>query len=210
MGGDLIPFPPGKNIPPVRLDSTTIILFLGIAIPFTTNYSSKKKCTKKQVNEEQVCIPSEALNSTSLYGSIMDRIKYGVHENTPLQYHGIGGLITAVQRKNEKVRCLRTTKAGRRNLFLCQYLNLMAHSWPRGEKCYSMRGFEISHVDITAPEIPESSEAEHNANEPLIDESSVLPSDASGDGTPDIDDDQPDPEILEPTVSASDTCSSLL
>ena len=86
----------------------------------------------------------------------------------------------------------------------------MAHGWPCGEKCYSMREFEISHVDITAPEIPESSEAEHNTAEPLIYESSVLPSDASKDGTPDIDDDLPDPEILEPTVSVSDTCSSLL
>ena len=72
--------------------------------------SSKQKCTKKRVKEEQVGIPCEALNFTSLYGSIMDRIKYGVHENTPLQYHGIGGLITAVQRKNEEIRCLRMTK----------------------------------------------------------------------------------------------------
>jgi hypothetical protein len=51
--------------------------------------------------------------------------------------------------------------------------------------------------------MPESSEAERNATEPLVDESAVPP-DASGDETPDIDDDLPDPEIFERTSVSPD------
>jgi hypothetical protein len=62
------------------------------------------------MRDGQVCVACEALKSTSLYDGIMHRINRGVHENTPLHYHGLGGLITTIQRKNEQVQRLRMTK----------------------------------------------------------------------------------------------------
>lgn len=41
---------------------------------------------------------------------IMDRIKYGAHENIPLVYHGVGGLMTIVRQKNDTVSQLRMSK----------------------------------------------------------------------------------------------------
>jgi hypothetical protein len=40
----------------------------------------------------------------------MNRIEHGVHESTPLVYHGVGGLVTAVRRKIDQVQRLRMIK----------------------------------------------------------------------------------------------------
>ncbi|KAH9009695.1 hypothetical protein EDB85DRAFT_2077656 [Lactarius pseudohatsudake] len=40
----------------------------------------------------------------------MDRIRHGVHENAPLVYHGIGGLVEVARHKIGQVRQLRLTK----------------------------------------------------------------------------------------------------
>ena len=40
----------------------------------------------------------------------MNRIQHGVHENSPLIYHGIGGLIGVARRKTEQVRQIQMTK----------------------------------------------------------------------------------------------------
>ena len=123
--GDLISIlslfhPERTNLPSVRLGSTTIILFLGkkrLELPFhyEKSFLQPKTGTKERV-EAQDCIPCEALKSTLLYKGIMDRIKYGVRKNTPLQYHGIG-VITAVQSRSNARES--STTAGRKKLFLC-------------------------------------------------------------------------------------------
>ncbi|KAH9975229.1 hypothetical protein BGW80DRAFT_1250853 [Lactifluus volemus] len=41
---------------------------------------------------------------------IMDRIKYGAHENIPLVYHEVGGLATIVRHKQDHIETLRMTK----------------------------------------------------------------------------------------------------
>jgi hypothetical protein len=56
------------------------------------------------------CDKCRALTSTTLYEGIIDRIEGGVHESTPLVYHGVGGLITAVRRRIDQVQQLRMIK----------------------------------------------------------------------------------------------------
>ena len=110
--GNLVSFPPGKS------QHTSYPLGLHDHHVFPWNYHSindkfflqAKSCMKQRVKNGEVCVACEVLKSTSLYDGIMHRIRRGVHENTPLHYHGIGGLITAVQRKNEQVQRLRMTK----------------------------------------------------------------------------------------------------
>jgi hypothetical protein len=41
---------------------------------------------------------------------IMDRIKYGAHENIPLVYHGVGGLVTIVRCKQDYIETLQMIK----------------------------------------------------------------------------------------------------
>ena len=40
----------------------------------------------------------------------MDRIQYGVHENSPFVYHGVGGLIEVARWKSEQLRQVQMTK----------------------------------------------------------------------------------------------------
>ena len=40
----------------------------------------------------------------------MNQIKHGMHESTPLVYHGVGGLVTAVRRRVDQVQRLRMIK----------------------------------------------------------------------------------------------------
>ena len=73
-------------------------------------YIQAKLCRKPSVSTGSACDDCRALTSIPLYTSVMDRIRYGVHENTPLVYHGVGGLVEVARRKTEQVRQLRLTK----------------------------------------------------------------------------------------------------
>jgi hypothetical protein len=50
--------------------------------------------------------------------NIIDQIECGVHKNTPLVYHGIGGLVTVVCRKVDQIRemCLMKLNTSRKLL----------------------------------------------------------------------------------------------
>lgn len=67
-------------------------------------------CRKPPVSAGRACDDCRALTSIPLYNKIMDRIRNGVHENTPLIYHGFGGVLEVARRKTEQVRQLRLTK----------------------------------------------------------------------------------------------------
>jgi hypothetical protein len=73
-------------------------------------YLQAKLCREPSVSEGSACKDCRALMSIPLYIGIMDRIRNGVHENTPLIYHGVGGLVEVTRRKTEQVRQLRLTK----------------------------------------------------------------------------------------------------
>ena len=49
------------------------------------------------------CDDCQALTSTTHYEGIINRIEHGMHESTPLVYHGVGGLATAVRRRVDQV-----------------------------------------------------------------------------------------------------------
>ncbi|KAH9167194.1 hypothetical protein EDB89DRAFT_2126133, partial [Lactarius sanguifluus] len=73
-------------------------------------YIQAKLCRRPSISKGNACNDCQALTSVPLYISIMDRIRNGVHENTPLIYHGIGGLVEVARHKTEQVQQLRLTK----------------------------------------------------------------------------------------------------
>ncbi|KAH8993073.1 hypothetical protein EDB86DRAFT_2805800 [Lactarius hatsudake] len=73
-------------------------------------YIQAKLCRKPLISKGSACEDCRALTSIPLYVNIMDRIRHGIHENAPLVYHGIGGLVEVARRKIGQVRQLRLTK----------------------------------------------------------------------------------------------------
>lgn len=73
-------------------------------------YIQAKSCQKWTNEAGKACEDCDRLTSSSLYTGIMDRIKYGAHENIPLVYHGVGGLVTIVRRKIDTISQLRMSK----------------------------------------------------------------------------------------------------
>ena len=73
-------------------------------------YIQAKLCCRPFVSEGSACQDCHELTSTPFYVGIMDRIRHGVHENSPLMYHGVGGLIEVARRKSEQVRQVQMTK----------------------------------------------------------------------------------------------------
>jgi hypothetical protein len=57
----------------------------------------------------------------------MNRIKYGTHENIPLVYHGVGGLMTIVRRKIDMVAQLRMSKLNDSRKLLVKTVTLEDH-----------------------------------------------------------------------------------
>jgi hypothetical protein len=110
--GILVEFPAGKNHHtsyPFGLHNERIIPWDYHSID-DSFYIQAKACQKPRNNAGIPCNNCRALTSTTLYEGIMDRIKHGVHESTPLVYHGVGGLVTAVRRRVDQVQRLRMIK----------------------------------------------------------------------------------------------------
>ena len=73
-------------------------------------YLQAKSCQKSSSMAGGVCKNCQKLTSSSLYTGIMDRIRFGAHENVPLVYHGVGGLMTIARRKTDQNKQLRMSK----------------------------------------------------------------------------------------------------
>ena len=73
-------------------------------------YIQAKSCQKTSSTQGGVCGNCQRLTSSTLFARIMDRIHHGAHENVPLVYHGIGGLIAIVRRKTNQIEQLRMSK----------------------------------------------------------------------------------------------------
>ena len=56
------------------------------------------------------CQNCTTLSKTSNLQGVLQRLETGVHENTPLAYHSIGGLVTLVRRKQGEIKALRLRK----------------------------------------------------------------------------------------------------
>jgi hypothetical protein len=98
--GVLVSFPAGKNqhtLYPFGLHQEQVVPW---------DYRSKQLLK----TDEESCCACESIKSTPLYQGIANRIEHGVHENTPLVYHGIGGLLTVVCRKISHIREMRLMK----------------------------------------------------------------------------------------------------
>ncbi|RDB18817.1 hypothetical protein Hypma_014567 [Hypsizygus marmoreus] len=105
-------FPAGKN----QHTSYPFGLHSKLDVPW--NYHSindsfflqAKSCKGFRGENDVPCTTCHALTSTTLYEGIIHRIENGVHENTPLIYHGVGGLLVVVKKKGNQVDQLRMTK----------------------------------------------------------------------------------------------------
>jgi hypothetical protein len=112
-GGVLVSFPAGKN----QHTSYPFGLHQEQVVPWDYRsvddkfYLQARSCSKQLLKtDEETCRACESIKSTPLYQGIANRIEHGVHENTPLVYHGIGGLLTVVRRKISHIREMRLMK----------------------------------------------------------------------------------------------------
>jgi hypothetical protein len=90
-------------------------------------YIQAKLCRGPFVNEVSACQECRALTSTPLYAGIMDHIQNGMHESTPLVYHGVGGLIEVARQKSERVRQVQLTKLNTSRKLLRKATTLDSH-----------------------------------------------------------------------------------
>jgi len=68
-----------------------------------------KRCTdtSQRLKTSGRCERCEMLTENANLQGVIQRIETGIHENTSLVYHSIGGLITLVRRKDSQVKVLR-------------------------------------------------------------------------------------------------------
>jgi hypothetical protein len=110
--GILVVFPTGKN----EHTSYPFGLHNERSIPWNYRsvddsfYIQAKSCQKSSSRAGGMCGNCQKLTSSTLYRGIMDRIEYGAHENVPLVYHGVGGLVALARRKNDQLNQLQLSK----------------------------------------------------------------------------------------------------
>jgi hypothetical protein len=110
--GVVVVFPDGKN----HHSSYPFGMHSGFSVPWNYQsidnifYIQAKLCQKVSTEAGGACENCQKLTSNALYTGIMDQIKHGIHDQTPLMYHGIGGLMTIVWRKNDLVSQLHMSK----------------------------------------------------------------------------------------------------
>ena len=110
--GNLIRFPPNKN----QHTSYPFGIHVERDEPWDYHsvnglfYLQAKLCREPIVSGGSACEDCHALTVTPLYVGIMNQIQHSVHENSPLIYHGIGGLVGANRRKADQIRQIQMTK----------------------------------------------------------------------------------------------------
>jgi len=73
-------------------------------------YIQAKTCQKWTYVAGKACEECQKLTLSTVYTGIFHRIINGTHENAPLAYHGIGGLMTIVWQKSDLVTQLHLSK----------------------------------------------------------------------------------------------------
>ena len=101
-------FPPGQQA------HTSYPFALHTILPLTWNFSGRRdgffltshSCTGiTGINGR--CTPCDDLGNNEYLQKIVARFTDGIHENTPLVYHGAGGLIDIAHRKTQEIDLLR-------------------------------------------------------------------------------------------------------
>jgi hypothetical protein len=69
-----------------------------------------RSCQKILIGGSKQCRNCEVLSESSMLQGVLNRIETGVHENSRLSYHGIGGLVKIVRQKTGQVQALRLRK----------------------------------------------------------------------------------------------------
>jgi hypothetical protein len=111
-GGILVRFPPNKNQHtsyPFGIHAKCDVLWDYRSV-HDLFYIQAKLCHRPFVSEGSACEDCHALTFTPLYIGTMNQIQRGIHENSPLIYHGIGGLIGVTRPKAEQVHQIQMTK----------------------------------------------------------------------------------------------------
>lgn len=110
--GILVTFPEGKN----EHTSYPFGLHSERAVPWNYRsidnsfYIQAKSCQKSLSKAGTACESCLKLTSSTLFKGIVDRIKFGAHENIPLVYHGVGGLVAVARRKTDQLHQLQLSK----------------------------------------------------------------------------------------------------
>jgi hypothetical protein len=84
-------------------------------------------CKKLPSHNQESCWPCRELLHNNIIEGIIQRITTGIHENTPLAYQPIGGLIELVRRKNDSLEALRLTKLAMARKLIVRAQTLNAH-----------------------------------------------------------------------------------
>ena len=90
-------------------------------------YLQAKVCQKSLSQEGGTCKNCQNLTSSTLYTGIMSRIRFGAHENIPLVYHGVRGLMTVTRRKTDQNEQLRMSKLNNSRKLLVKASTLEDH-----------------------------------------------------------------------------------
>jgi hypothetical protein len=90
-------------------------------------YLQAKLCQKSSSMAGRVCKNCQELTSSTLYTGIMNRIKVSAHENIPLAYHGVGGLMAVTRRKTDQNEQLHMSKLNDSQKLLVKASTLKDH-----------------------------------------------------------------------------------
>lgn len=69
-----------------------------------------RTCHKHVPREETRCHPCTLLSTNTNLNGVFQQMEEGVHENTHLAYHSVGGLVSIIRRKTAEVKALRLRK----------------------------------------------------------------------------------------------------
>lgn len=67
-------------------------------------------CRKKPGPGKDKCVDCNGLSRNTTLQGVLDQIEFGVHENSRLAYHGVGGLVKMVRKRTGQVNSLRLQK----------------------------------------------------------------------------------------------------
>jgi len=127
--GIQLTFPPGMS----PYSSYPFMLHDTFSLPWDIHILSHRmwiqaiSCKRSPSHDQEACWSCRHLLHNNMVEGILERIVKGVHENTPLAYQPMGGLIELVRRKNDSLEVLRLTKLTMARKLVVRARTLDAH-----------------------------------------------------------------------------------